>query len=128
MTAILPPDTRPIYSNLGFAVLGNVLAEMAGMPYDSLIHDTVIAPLGQTNTGVNMSKAPRSNLALPYTDSGSPCGAACLAVSWRGGDVAHAARSRHCYCHPTPPHPPRSLAGPRRVAACTLACGTWARS
>lgn len=66
-------------------MLGNVLAEMAGMPYDSLIHDTVIAPLGQTNTGVNMSKAPRSNLALPYTDSGSPCGAACLAVSWRGG-------------------------------------------
>jgi len=51
---ILPPGTRPSYSNLGFAVLGHVLAEFVAQPPASLpelVAEQVLAPLGLASTG-----------------------------------------------------------------------------
>lgn len=37
---------RPHYSNLGAALLGQALAVRAGAPYEQLVHERVLAPLG----------------------------------------------------------------------------------
>lgn len=80
MSAILPTDTRAVYSNLGFAILGNALAEVAGAKsYSDMIDQNIIGPMGLNGTGVLMSTADRSRLAQPYTAAGEPCGESCLA-------------------------------------------------
>eukprot|EP00927_Polykrikos_kofoidii_P066035 TRINITY_DN61708_c0_g1_i1.p1 TRINITY_DN61708_c0_g1~~TRINITY_DN61708_c0_g1_i1.p1 ORF type:complete len:618 (+),score=96.52 TRINITY_DN61708_c0_g1_i1:88-1941(+) len=72
-TAILPPDTLSVYSNLGFDVLGHAVARVRGSPdYAKVIDEVLVKPLGLTNTGVNITEALarpgwRANqLALPY--------------------------------------------------------------
>jgi len=52
------------YSNLGFALLGAVLAEKAGQPYPELLRARVLAPLGMSAT------------TLPTTAAGPPENAA----------------------------------------------------
>ena len=81
MTAILPTDTLPVYSNLGFNVLGNSLAQIHKMPYADLINKTIIEPLGLANTGVDITTADRKHLAMPYScdlDGLDPSNAACV--------------------------------------------------
>ncbi|WP_432479858.1 serine hydrolase domain-containing protein [Nocardioides sp. GXQ0305] len=38
------------YSNLGYALLGEVLARVTGRPWRTLVHDVILAPLGMTRT------------------------------------------------------------------------------
>ena len=40
------PGTKRIYSNTGFAVLGAVVADAAGMPFADYLHEGVCVPLG----------------------------------------------------------------------------------
>jgi CubicO group peptidase (beta-lactamase class C family) len=51
-TALAQPGSRRIYSNSGFDVLGDLLAERAGRPFDDVIGDWVLAPLGMTGTSL----------------------------------------------------------------------------
>ncbi|PKI89990.1 serine hydrolase [Actinomycetales bacterium SN12] len=44
------PGTRRIYSNRGFDVLAQTLAERAEIPFATYIHEAVFAPLGMTST------------------------------------------------------------------------------
>ncbi len=78
LSIIVPPDTIPIYSNLGFDILGHTLATINNVSYEDLIDKTIINPLGLTDTGVNITRAPHAQLALPYLDDKLPCGLACL--------------------------------------------------
>jgi len=57
MSLILEPDRLPIYSNLGFDVLGHTLARIHGTPYEQMVLDLVVGPLGLLNTGVNITDA-----------------------------------------------------------------------
>ena len=41
-----PPETRRVYSNVGFHVLGRLLAAATEMPYHRYTHEAVVAPLG----------------------------------------------------------------------------------
>src|SRR5262249_5154986 len=41
-----PPRTRAVYSDVGFVVLGEILALAAGMPLDALVAERVAVPLG----------------------------------------------------------------------------------
>ncbi len=41
-----------LYSNLGFALLGEVLASAAGRPYVDVLHERVFAPIGMTASAV----------------------------------------------------------------------------
>ncbi|HET6643428.1 MAG TPA: serine hydrolase domain-containing protein [Gaiellaceae bacterium] len=43
---IAPPGTRRIYSNTGFEVLGEVIAERAEMPFAEYLRQAVLDPLG----------------------------------------------------------------------------------
>ncbi|HLU57251.1 MAG TPA: serine hydrolase domain-containing protein [Pseudonocardia sp.] len=51
------PGTRRIYSNVGFEVLGETIAEAAGMPFAQYLHEAVLAPLGMANTRLEGSPA-----------------------------------------------------------------------
>jgi CubicO group peptidase (beta-lactamase class C family) len=44
------PGTRRIYSNPGFDLLGEILAQRTGRPVDEALTDAVIEPLGLTDT------------------------------------------------------------------------------
>jgi CubicO group peptidase (beta-lactamase class C family) len=77
---ILPPGQRPSYSNLGYAVLGHVLAESVAPAHNAslpselplLVQQLITAPLGMGDTGFNYSSSGVSTrLAQGYDASGA---------------------------------------------------------
>jgi CubicO group peptidase (beta-lactamase class C family) len=60
------PGTRFEYSNLGYAILGLVVAAAAGMPYDQYVRTRLLAPLGMTKTGFEAGEFSPDELALGY--------------------------------------------------------------
>jgi len=49
-----PPDTRFNYSNLGYALLGQVVATVSGMEYGQYVREKIFEPLGLTSTTLGM--------------------------------------------------------------------------
>jgi CubicO group peptidase (beta-lactamase class C family) len=50
------PSTRSMYSNLGFALLGRVVAEAVfGSTYETALENVVLKPLGLARTGANVT-------------------------------------------------------------------------
>jgi CubicO group peptidase (beta-lactamase class C family) len=45
------PGERAAYSNLGYLVLGEVVARATGRPYEQYVAEEVLGPLGMTRTG-----------------------------------------------------------------------------
>ncbi|MBK1441727.1 beta-lactamase family protein [Parapedobacter sp. ISTM3] len=45
-----PPDSVYLYSNLGFGLLGDILATSYGKPYDEMVQAIICQPLGLKNT------------------------------------------------------------------------------
>jgi len=60
------------YSNLGPALLGQLLATAAGQPYEALIQTQVLAPLGLTDTHVALSPEATERLAQGHRENGLP--------------------------------------------------------
>ena len=60
------PGTRFEYSNLGYAILGRVVAAASGAPYDEFIRTRLLAPLDMTRTGFDAPEFPADGLALGY--------------------------------------------------------------
>ena len=60
------PGTRFEYSNLGYAILGRVLAAASGAGYDEFIRTRLLAPLRLGRTGFNADEFEQGNLALGY--------------------------------------------------------------
>jgi CubicO group peptidase (beta-lactamase class C family) len=60
------PGTRYRYSNWGFMLLSDALARRAGKPYDVLLRERVLAPLGMSDTLV----ADNSGLVPGHTSNG----------------------------------------------------------
>jgi CubicO group peptidase (beta-lactamase class C family) len=52
-----PPGTRRIYSNWGYDVLGELVAERTGHPFAELLDHEVLAPLGMGSTTLEGSPA-----------------------------------------------------------------------
>jgi serine-type D-Ala-D-Ala carboxypeptidase/endopeptidase len=50
-----PADAAYLYSNLGFGLLGQALANRAGVPYPTLLKQEVTDPLGLNDTVINLS-------------------------------------------------------------------------
>jgi CubicO group peptidase (beta-lactamase class C family) len=66
-------DEIPLYSNLGFSLLGNFIANISNSSFEELIMNKIVTPLGLSSTGVNITTAPTSNMAFPYFPSGEAC-------------------------------------------------------
>jgi CubicO group peptidase (beta-lactamase class C family) len=63
--AVSEPGTEYLYSNLAYAVLGQVLAQVAGQPYEEYVAANILGPLGMTSSGFNPASF-QSMLATGY--------------------------------------------------------------
>jgi D-alanyl-D-alanine-carboxypeptidase/D-alanyl-D-alanine-endopeptidase len=60
------PQTGYEYSNLGFALLGRIVSNVSGRPFEDYIQSEIMRPLGMTSTGYDYTKAPQARRALGY--------------------------------------------------------------
>jgi CubicO group peptidase (beta-lactamase class C family) len=61
-----PPGLAFEYSNLGYALLGRVLTNVSGEPYQAFIRRTILEPLGMTRTTFDAVEAAREDFAWGY--------------------------------------------------------------
>jgi serine-type D-Ala-D-Ala carboxypeptidase/endopeptidase len=66
VTANWAPGTRFEYSNLGYAVLGLVIAAASGMDYASFVRTRLLEPLGLRRTGFAAREFGSAGLAVGY--------------------------------------------------------------
>ena len=64
------PGAAYEYSNLGFGLLGEALAERASLSYGELLQRDVLAPLGMRSSGVELTPAMRAHLAPGHDELG----------------------------------------------------------
>jgi CubicO group peptidase (beta-lactamase class C family) len=60
------PGTRFMYTNHGFATLGQLVEDVTGQPLDGYLSEHVFAPLGMAHTDLVRSERVRSRLATGY--------------------------------------------------------------
>ena len=63
---VLPPQSRLAYSNYGYAVAGQLVQQVSGVPYSKYLSDNVLRPLGLTATDILDGRETRPGLAVPY--------------------------------------------------------------
>jgi len=61
-----PPGTAMEYSNLGYAMLGRVITNVATQPYKDYIEGLLLKPLSMTSSGFEVTRAPAERRALGY--------------------------------------------------------------
>jgi serine-type D-Ala-D-Ala carboxypeptidase/endopeptidase len=64
------PGKASDYSNYGFGLLGQLLALKTGLPYETLVRQTVCEPLGLTNTVIHLNAEQRDHLAPGHNPQG----------------------------------------------------------
>ncbi len=67
-----PPGTRGRYSSLAVGLLGDALAARAGISYEQLLTERVLAPLRMCDTSVSVSAANTDRLLPGHSRSGRP--------------------------------------------------------
>lgn len=60
------PQTAFEYSNLGYALLGRIVTNVAGRPYKDYIEQEIMRPLGMTSTGYDVFASDQDRRALGY--------------------------------------------------------------
>ncbi len=60
------PQTGYEYSNFGYALLGRIITNVARMPFDVYIRDTILKPLGMNNSGYEFLDVPLEKRAVGY--------------------------------------------------------------
>jgi CubicO group peptidase (beta-lactamase class C family) len=65
-TAVFAPGTDHLYSNLGFMLLGQVLASIAGETFESYVTQQILQPLGMSSSGYAVRSTPAAGVATPY--------------------------------------------------------------
>lgn len=71
------PGTRFMYTNHGFAALGQILEDVTGQPLHRYFREHIFEPLGMSDTSLRASDLPRSQFAKAYElRSGGPQGVA----------------------------------------------------
>jgi CubicO group peptidase (beta-lactamase class C family) len=63
---VLPTQSRFKYSNLGFAIAGELVAEVAGIPFEEYVNEQILKPLSMNNTFTVLPKEIRDRLATGY--------------------------------------------------------------
>jgi CubicO group peptidase (beta-lactamase class C family) len=60
------PGVAYEYSNYGFAILGRIVTQASGQPYNDYIARTILRPLGMSSTTLEPSAVPPAKLALGH--------------------------------------------------------------
>lgn len=63
------PGDTPLYSNLGYGLLGHALARRAGLDYESMVRERVCVPLGLDDTRTTFPTDSRRRRAVGHDDS-----------------------------------------------------------
>lgn len=72
MRLLFPPGQQPVYSNLGFGLLGKVLVKTAqASSWDALLSEMILQPLGMENTGNSFDRVDPKKTAIGYYPDGS---------------------------------------------------------
>jgi D-alanyl-D-alanine-carboxypeptidase/D-alanyl-D-alanine-endopeptidase len=69
------PQTAFEYSNFGYALLGRIVTNVSGRPYNEYIETGIMRPLGMTSSGYDIFASPQDRRALGYrweNDAWSP--------------------------------------------------------
>lgn len=82
------PGTQWEYSNFGMGLLGHALGFRAGKPYEELLVERVLDPLGMSSTRITLDSALRRRLAQGYREGEEP------AIHWDLGVLAPAGELR----------------------------------
>src|SRR5579871_650276 len=61
------PGTAPEYSNLGYALLGRIISNVSGQPYDVAMAQRLLRPLGMGSTGFSSESIPVAERAIGYS-------------------------------------------------------------
>jgi CubicO group peptidase (beta-lactamase class C family) len=61
-----PPDTRYEYSNYAFGILGRVVTQAAGMPYEKYVRTEILAKLHMDASTLEFSEVPANKRAIGY--------------------------------------------------------------
>lgn len=61
-----PPSYQFEYSNTGFALLGNIITRVSGMPYQQYIRENILLPLGMNETYYEFEDIPEDKLVHGY--------------------------------------------------------------
>jgi serine-type D-Ala-D-Ala carboxypeptidase/endopeptidase len=61
-----PPAMAMEYSNLGYALLGRIVANLSREPYKDFVERLLLKPLGMASTGYDVTAAPAGRRALGY--------------------------------------------------------------
>ena len=61
-----PPATAMEYSNLGYAILGRIIANVSKQPYKIFVQRTLLGPLAMASTGYEVTDSPAERRALGY--------------------------------------------------------------
>ena len=60
------PEMRHEYANLGYAILGRVIANVTHAPYRAYVETTLLGPLGMGASGYDVHALPRDRRAIGY--------------------------------------------------------------
>jgi len=105
-----PADAGFLYSNLGMGLLGQALANRAGMSYAQLVTEEVTAPLHLADTTVALSGAQRAHLIQGYGADARPTHTWQLDALAGAGALHSTAADMLGYLEANL-HPPRAAAG-----------------
>jgi len=61
-----PPSYQYEYSNTGYAILGNIISQVSGIPYQEYISTNILKPLGMNNTYWEFENVKEDQLAIGY--------------------------------------------------------------
>jgi D-alanyl-D-alanine-carboxypeptidase/D-alanyl-D-alanine-endopeptidase len=67
-----PPGARVAYSSMAVGLLGDALAARAGLPYEELLRQRVLEPLGLHSTAIDVPEAARDRLLEGRSRRGRP--------------------------------------------------------
>ena len=70
--AAQPPGAVFEYSNLGYGLIGHIIAEQSGMPLARFLDTEIFAPLGMRNSGLVDSFSAPAAAARKYDGAGTP--------------------------------------------------------
>lgn len=62
------PGERYLYSNIGYAILGLAMERAAGAPFEDLVRDLVLEPIGMRSTSFAVPEGERERLAAGYVN------------------------------------------------------------